>query len=100
MLATMGTFIFASLNNPCFGELAGKSPVQTVFLTSFDHPIDCLAVSEAKNNTISPWRHFLSRVILPGLLTAGAGLSCTAIKSITKTAAYNIKNIIPLKLRI
>jgi hypothetical protein len=100
-LATMGTFVFMSLDDvPYFEDLPGKVTEHRAFLTDFTYPIECLVSGNAKDLSFSPLRQCLPRVMPVNFFTAGAGLLCAALRLFTRAAAYNIKNTILLKLRI
>jgi hypothetical protein len=101
VLATMGTFTLSVFDNAILDKLAGKSPAQGVFLTSFDRFICTPAIIESKDSLFSSLRYYLLRTIMPlSLLAAGSGLLCSAVRPITRTAVKADKNNILLKLRI
>jgi hypothetical protein len=101
VLATMGTFTLPAFDASILGNLAGKSPAQGVFLTSFDRFMCTPAIIESKDSLFSSLRYCLLRTTMPpGLLAAGSGLLCSAVRPITKTAVKADKNDILLKLRI
>jgi hypothetical protein len=101
MLAAIGTFALTPFGASTVDAPGGKGPAQGVFLTAVDHFMGTLASVEAKENRFSPLRPCLPRTIMPpGLLTAGSGLKCSAVRPITKTPVKADKNNILLKLRI
>jgi hypothetical protein len=101
ILATMGTFTLTAFDTSIVDNLAKKSPIQNIVLTSFDCFVCTPAIIETKDSHFSHLRHCLLRTIMPlNLLAAGSGLLCSAIGPITKAAVKADKNNILLKLRI
>ncbi|MDR0600216.1 MAG: hypothetical protein LBG84_09100 [Treponema sp.] len=99
-LAVMGTLTLLSVGAPGFTNPAGKT-TQGAFAASPVQPVECLAAGAAKDHSFSPLRQCPPREApAVACFTAGAGLSCGAVRFTAGTAARTKKSAILLKRRI
>ena len=105
VIALMGTSTFSAAEALQFDEL-DNGPVSDGFLTTMDHTIDWLAessttIGRAKGYSSSPLRSGVLRIVMPLMVqSAGVSIVLSALNIIKKSLHPNIKNAIPLKLRI
>jgi hypothetical protein len=104
ILAIPGMYIFAEMAAHHFDDFMEMTPDN--FFVSMDQAIDCQAeaspgLSRAGRYSLFPLRNSSLRItVLPETHHGGTVFFNSSFKAITKTNRGNIKNSIPLKLRI
>jgi hypothetical protein len=104
--AILGTFAFTVAETYNFGQSGRNQPVSSGSFNSINHTTDWLAedassIGRAKGQGYSPARNGTPRAFMfLGPQNAGLSSAQSSLYAINQRSYSNIKNAIPLKLRI
>lgn len=104
--AILGMFTFAVIEPLRDVDFSMDEPISGGFFAPLEHAVDCLAegsttISRGRGHAFSPWHNGQMRIVMPGdARSAGIIALFLILKAAGQITYLQIKNTIPLKLRI